>query len=113
MILLVLFSIVTDTLNSPLDAYVCLSVSNLLYSVGGVPSPKSYFKYVKLDMPPGGVTVRVISSSKFPMVKCVFNMGDLINRRIYTRTANLSLAEPMLLNFTYLTLGGDASWRHI
>jgi hypothetical protein len=59
----------------------------------------------KLDMPPGGVTVRVISSSKFPMVKCVFNMGDLINRRIYTRTANLSLAEPMLLNFTYLALG--------
>jgi hypothetical protein len=47
MILLVLFLIVTDTLNSPLDAYVCLSVSNLLYLVGGVPSPKSYFKYVK------------------------------------------------------------------
>jgi hypothetical protein len=38
MILLVLFLIVTDTSNSPLDAYVCLNVSNLLYSVGGVPS---------------------------------------------------------------------------
>jgi hypothetical protein len=59
----------------------------------------------KLDMPPGNVTVRVISNSKFPMVKCVFNMGDFINRRIYTRTANLSSAEPMLLDFTYLTLG--------
>jgi hypothetical protein len=56
----------------------------------------------KLDMPPGNVTVRVISNSKFPMVKCVFNMGDLINRRIYTRRANLSLAEPILLNFTVI-----------
>jgi hypothetical protein len=32
-------------------------------------------------------------------------MDDFINRRIYTRTANLSSAEPMLLDFTYLTLG--------
>jgi hypothetical protein len=36
----------------------------------------------KLDMPPGNVTVRVISNSKFPMVKCVFNMDDFINRSI-------------------------------
>lgn len=59
----------------------------------------------QLDMPPGNVTVRVITNSNFPLVRCVFNMGDLINRRIYTRTANVTLAEPMLFDFTYLTLG--------
>lgn len=58
-----------------------------------------------LDMPPGNVTVRVITNSNFPLVTCVFNMGDLINRRIYTRTANVTLAEPMLFEFNYLTLG--------
>ncbi|XP_052071108.1 sperm receptor for egg jelly-like [Mytilus californianus] len=59
----------------------------------------------KIDLPPGNMTVNVISDSSYPMVTCIYDMGDLINRRIYNLTANITREEPLQLHFTYLTLG--------
>lgn len=56
-------------------------------------------------LPPGTVNISVVSTTPLPFVTCMFISGDFIDKKIHTKTANITSSEPMVFPYTYLTLG--------
>lgn len=59
-------------------------------------------------LPPGHTNISVESNTALPFVTCSFTSGDIIDKKVYLQTANITPSEPMIFRYTYLTLG-----RHI
>lgn len=62
----------------------------------------------KVDLPPGRVVVNTslgVKSAPLAFINCTFEMGDLIDRKIYHIYQNLTVQMPIVFDFTYITLG--------
>ncbi|CAG2215125.1 unnamed protein product [Mytilus edulis] len=67
---------------------------------------------LKIDLPPGNILVNVSLTdvaSSLPFINCTFFMGDLIDRKMYYIYKNLTVSNPYLFYFTYITLGNHSA----
>ena len=64
-----------------------------------------YVKNETIILPPGSVNISVMSTKSLPWVTCEFTSGDIIDKKIYTITANITPSEPMVFPYVYKTLG--------
>ncbi|CAC5377683.1 PKD1L2 [Mytilus coruscus] len=67
---------------------------------------------LKIDLPPGDILVNVSladGSNSLPFINCTFSMGDLIDRKLYYIYKNLTVSNPYLFYFTYITLGNHSA----
>ncbi|XP_061167318.1 uncharacterized protein LOC133176177 [Saccostrea echinata] len=56
-------------------------------------------------LPPGDVDITITSVQPFPFITCSFTSGDLIDKNVHSKTANITPSEPMFIRYTYKTLG--------
>lgn len=61
-----------------------------------------------IELPPGDISVVVSKhplSEDLPEVKCNFSFGDAIDRKAKTKTQDITMENPLVFNYTYITLG--------
>lgn len=67
---------------------------------------------LRIDLPPGNILVNVSladGANSLPFINCTFFMGDLIDRKMYHIYKNLTVSNPYLFYFTYITLGNHSA----